>query len=175
MLHLEPSLKNKVLPSMYLTITGGSTGIIPRLLEQGGASSYFVGAEVPYSAELTEFIFSSMQVYPDKLCSAETALTLARYSKYRLNYLYKPGLGIGVTCSLMKVEGERPERINEAYVCFCLNGSERTYHWTFSKENYIEETDSLIGGYEVKVTRKYQEEQLVNKLYKTLVEILANA
>jgi nicotinamide mononucleotide (NMN) deamidase PncC len=169
MLHKEPALAGRTLPSIYLTITGGGTGIIPKLLEQGGASNYFVGAQVPYGQDQTESIFYDMldeENFP-KVVSKECAKVLAEYSSFQAE------LGIGVTCSLMKAEGEREGRVNEAYVCFNLSGDEHHYHWTFSKESYIEETDSLMGGYEVKVTRKYQEEQLVNKLYKALVEILS--
>ncbi len=174
MLHLESSLQGKTIPSIYLTITGGGTGIISKLLENGGASSYFVGANVPYAQSQTENIFSAFIANPKeypKVVSKESARVLAKYSEPK--YLLNEYLAIGITASLMKAEGERAERTNEAYVCFNLSGKLYEYHWTFSKEDYFEDDDSLMGGHYCKTTRKCQEDQLVNLIYKTLVEILS--
>ena len=176
MLHKEPALLGKTLPSMYLTITGGGTGIIPRLLEQGGASSYFVGADIPYSNDLTQQAWSSLfGNFPVKACSKEMAQFLAFLGE---NKMKMPGyqqnlLSIGVTASLMKAEGERPDRLNEAYVCFNFNGSERNYHWVFDKTFEVENLYCSPSRWKENVSRAMQENLLVDKLYSALVEILS--
>ena len=46
--------KNKLI---HITLTGGGSLFISDLLSNGGASSVFLGATIPYHAELTKSIF----------------------------------------------------------------------------------------------------------------------
>lgn len=152
---------------LYMIITGGGTGAITRLLENGGASSFFVGAEVPYSYTIDN------EPTPDKFCSKEYAELLCQKSLYNIGkYFQRPKditisdllirlleykfIGVGVTASLMKNEGERPERVNEAFITINF----KTYHMTYDKTQLR--------------TRLFQEDELSNDILCCIQDFINN-
>ena len=105
----------------FATITGGGTGAISRLLEQGGASSVFIGAEIPYGYDITE-------TKPVKYVSESYAKELAVHSMDKI-YAACPTLsdldstlGLGVSVALTKKD-ERAERPNEACMCLAVDNA----------------------------------------------------
>jgi hypothetical protein len=73
----------------------------------------------------------------------------------------------------MKAEGERAERTNEAYACFDLNGRLIEKHWVFKKTYTVENQYCDPPVWEESYTRLMQEDELVDLIYDTLVEILS--
>jgi hypothetical protein len=107
---------------LFITVTGGGTGVIPALLDNGGAGDVFVGAEVPYSYTVKPF----GRADSEKLVSAHYAESLAEcsYDNVGLDEYGSEdslAIGLGVTASLMK-NGERAERINEAWMALTVEG-----------------------------------------------------
>lgn len=94
---------------IHFGITGGGTAAISMLLEEGGASGCFLGAKIPYSdvelrAAMNHTVF-------DKASSYSVADGLARCGDAST-----PHIGIGATCSLAKVGGEREGREHSIYI-----------------------------------------------------------
>lgn len=104
---------------IYLAITGGGTKAISQLLENGGASSVFVGARIPYSPEDLSSCVGF--IYPnDKCCSKKMAERMAHFSMceaFSCNEDYNNIVGLGCTATLCKKEGEREGRVNQAFIC----------------------------------------------------------
>lgn len=85
-----------------LAITGGGSGVIPRLLTRPGASRTVLEAQVPYSRRaLTELLGAE----PASRCSAETSRELAQAVYRRALQLREtsqlPVLGLGATAALV--------------------------------------------------------------------------
>lgn len=108
---------------IVMAITGGGSGAIHELLRHGGGSYTLLEVIIPYNQ-------SSFRRYvngaPDKYCSQEAARDLAMASFLRAIDLARDNLhnliGVGVTCSLQKPAGERPDREHKAYIAFqCFN------------------------------------------------------
>lgn len=146
---------------LFIMITGGGTAIVPKLLENGGASDVFFGAEVPYS-------YAPSGVNPAKFVSQDYAEQLANDASYKL-MCYLPAnpphnlLSIGCTSSLMKNSGERDGRVNEAFVCFTYSSILGDFH----KENI-----HIILQKTSDSTRKSQEDSLTKILYHQLAFFL---
>jgi len=115
---VENILKSKA--KLYLSLTGGGFGSIPMLTENGGASSVFLGARIPYSSEELRTVVGCGSAA--KPVSAMTAILLANYpytqpivdtlpsivsSDEQDNAAYC--VSIGMTCSLRKND-ERTDR-----------------------------------------------------------------
>lgn len=85
-----------------LAITGGGSGVIPRLLTRPGASRTVLEAQVPYGRRaLTELLGAA----PASRCSAETSRELAQAVYQRALRLretsHTPVLGLGATAALV--------------------------------------------------------------------------
>lgn len=85
-----------------LAITGGGSGVIPRLLTRPGASRTVLEAQVPYGRRaLTELLGAE----PASRCSAETSRELAQAVYQRALRLretsHVPVLGLGATAALV--------------------------------------------------------------------------
>jgi nicotinic acid mononucleotide adenylyltransferase/nicotinamide mononucleotide (NMN) deamidase PncC len=149
--------KNK---KVVLAITGGGTEAIVALLEQGGASSVILDAQVPYACEaLTKYLGRS----PDKYCSKETACTMAAtawYNATKLGASMNDAVGVGVCCSLIREGIESPELYPD--------GNKRR-HCAYIAIHTKEETQT----YEVKlnelgIDRKIQEQKIGSCIVSTL-------
>ena len=101
---------------VVLTITGGGTGAIGNILSKGGASSWFVEGNVPYSKEsLVKFLGAE----PEKFVSKEAANQMALRSYLRaieLGFSKEEAIGIGSTAVLGKVVDERVGRQHSCYL-----------------------------------------------------------
>lgn len=123
-----------------LYITGGGTGVIPMLLDQGGASKYIYDIQVPYNCEAVDYLIGHQQKY----CSEEVAKRLA-FAAYRNMSYEKANFGIGVTASLRK-SNEREGRENLAYVCMVDSDGVFMYkELRFTQKTRKEQEDSLAG------------------------------
>jgi len=104
---------------IYLSITGGGTRAISELLENGGASSVFDGARVPYSRDdLADFIGSVGR--DEKCCSPDMAERMAVNSRciaFANDNKVDEIVGLGCTASLCRHKGERVGRVNQAFIC----------------------------------------------------------
>ncbi len=86
---------------MALAVTGGGSGVIPRLLARPGASRTVLDAQVPYGPDaLAELLGAA----PDSHCSKETARLMAASAYERAQRLREfpttPVLGLGATAAL---------------------------------------------------------------------------
>jgi len=107
---------------LYMTITGGGTRAISMLLENGGASEVFVGAEVPYSYSIGDkpahFV---TQEYAMRLAKHSHCVGHSEFGRYNCSDLCKSHnsgpiyLGLGCSASLKK-EVEREDRENHARI-----------------------------------------------------------
>ncbi len=104
---------------IYLAITGGGTRAISELLENGGASSVFEGARVPYSKDdLCDFVGGS--IYKETKCfsleMADRMCQAAMYTAFGNGVEPHRIVGLGCTAALCRHEGEREGRVNGAYI-----------------------------------------------------------
>jgi nicotinic acid mononucleotide adenylyltransferase len=99
---------------VYIIATGGGSLAISSILTAGGASSYFVGADLPYH----ESMFSNIvgEVWDGKMVSERSAHQLAAAAFDKAKIACDTPLGIGVTASLCKATGERVGRDNHAHI-----------------------------------------------------------
>ena len=142
---------------LYYTITGGGTRVISQLLENGGASGIFLGANVCYHENDTKNIVGSVT----KLCSAEVAskLTLGGYySNSSLDTKDNECVGISCTASLRKHGNEREGRIHEAFIgirTYGDNGFNKVstvYHILFTKDRTRKEEEDLLANLILAIT-----------------------
>lgn len=125
-----------------IAITGGGSGAINELLRYGGGSATLLEAIVPYSKKsLEDFIDDNV----DKFVSIKTALKLAVAAEYRAKILGDDNsFGLGVTSKLMKREGEREGRVNEAYIALDTDVGDESFcmylHYVFNKDLASEST-----------------------------------
>ncbi len=167
---VENILKSKA--KLYLTVTGGGTGAISTLLENGGGSSVFLGARVPYSSdELRSVVGSGHAAKP---VSAMTAILLANYPATQSIVDTLPDIepsdeqdnaaycvSVGSTCSLVK-DNERAER----------------KHTIFLAVSYLhKDNKELVDNVYVELnngrTRK-EEEDLVSRLILAMADCRMN-
>lgn len=112
-----------------LAITGGGTGAIGHLLENGEASKWLNEVVVPYSRES---LIDYLGYEPEKYCSEETARAMAMQAFLRTKtakhgaYLPK-GVGYGFTCSLYS-DGQRIGRKNCCYGAIQSNLSTYSFY-----------------------------------------------
>lgn len=122
--YIEEMLQSK--RKLFLAITGGGSGAITKLLENGGASDMFLGAIIPYChRELTDIVGST-----DKAVSSRVALLLstAAYNRAIIDeFTAGPGrecVGIGATCSLAKTGKEREGREHKVFIAVTIMTSD---------------------------------------------------
>lgn len=98
-----------------MTITGGGTEVIGNLLKEGGASSYFSFADVPYSQEASK---DSMTYVPEKYGSIETSNELLYSSMCKLwEYHGEDEDLVGIGCSaVLYKKDQRANRENVAFI-----------------------------------------------------------
>ena len=111
---------------IYFTLTGGGSYSLSKLLMSGGASSVFVGANIPYSGTELDDIMSEMysnhclELPEYKSASFHVAKELSRFSSRHSN-----DIGVGVTCSLMKTS----ERLGREHIVYLsIVDKTRSYH-----------------------------------------------
>ena len=136
-------------------ITGGGSGFIGNYLQKGGKSSEFLEAIVPYGqSALVDFL----GITPDKFCSHETASQMSSVARERALKLapetpFEDAVGIGVTASLHK-EGERPDRLNHAYISLVKGNTHVICGGTLDKDEWAYRVNKE------KPLRQFQEEYL---------------
>ena len=100
-----------------ITITGGGTGAISKLLENGGGSKFLEYAYIPYSEKsirASHFIQESFKYVSPEIVEA--------FAKDSLNFA---DIGVAASCKL-HYEGEREGRSHEGYVA-CTKESDDKY------------------------------------------------
>ena len=97
---------------LYYVITGGGTRAISLLLENGGASSVFIGARVPYSQDETNDLTWGCP----KSVSQKCAEALSKVGFNTAIEKDKIGVCIASTSSLAKNGKEREDGVHEAFI-----------------------------------------------------------
>jgi hypothetical protein len=150
---------------VFLTITGGGTGAISKLLENGGASEVFYGAHVPYSYYVSED-------KPDKFVSAEYAKELAvdgwdkmtvEAARYPEIINKKNFVSVGVTSSLMKSGGDRADRVNEVYMHLIYDEAMKD-----TDSELVEHNTKYVNLTDNKTSRLKQEEFVTESIIRFL-------
>ncbi len=120
-----------------ISITGGGTGIVSRLLRNGGGSNNFCFADVPYHQNaMKDFLGFT----PDYYCSAETSRAMAMKSFLKLKKINGQGytdwnlIGVGVACSLNAGREERKERKHKAFISLQNIKETKTYELEFKQK-----------------------------------------
>lgn len=90
--------------SLYITMTGGGCDILGEFTRYGGASKFFIGAEIPYSETLSRKIIGE-----EKCTSKEAAILLANHGRQFAD------ISFGITSSLYS-EGQRKNRVNQSFI-----------------------------------------------------------
>jgi len=134
-----------------VAITGGGSSFIETFLSEGGASSVFNGAIVPYGQEVFD---SFIKTQPQKYCSKEAAIQLATQAKLMAD---SNDYGIGITASLRKAGKEREGRKHFFHIAIRGRNSLFHHHREFSDEDY---------------SRTQQEEIVANHIYLAFAEVL---
>jgi hypothetical protein len=143
-------LDSKKNVKLYIAATGGGTGVISSILEQGNASDFFIGANVPYSTDsLRRFLaHNDCSAYePYKCLTPEMAMCLALASYREIKSLpnfceTNTNIGLGITASLYK-DNQREDRQNHAYVAVCLYNNWNTPMW-ISHIDFVDPTSRLL-------------------------------
>lgn len=146
------------LPTVFY-ITGGGSGAISQLLEQGGGSSFCLDAQVPYD---NQCIIELLDDYkPDKFCSEETSRMLAVCAYKRAVKLTGSldVVGVGSTAKLHKLHDERDGREHVIHVSIHSKSQTRTVEALLNPAcNYI------INNRCNAETRKYEEKLATNTI-----------
>ena len=148
---------------VYIIATGGGSDAISKILTGGGASSYFIGEELPYNEAMFDAVVGG-EVWDTKLVSERSAHQLAAAAYQKAKRCCDSPIGIGVSASLCKIEKERTGRENVAHVCV------------------IYKTDSVNGvasthyqqGYKNK-NRSFQEQKLAMLIREVIESHLSDA
>lgn len=117
-----------------IAVTGGGSLFISDRLTEGGASAYLLEAHVPYAtAALDQFLGRVREKY----CSGSTArqMALACYQR-GLALGETKTIGVGVTCSLAKPDGEREGRVHEIFIALVHKHYVVEIAWTDAKKTY---------------------------------------
>jgi hypothetical protein len=150
---------------LYLSITGGGLGSIGMLTENGGASSVFVGASVPYSQEvLASMIGSLAQAVTPKVARLLSLYPFNQPLAFNFGEEGDPNycVSIGVTASLAKAGTEREGREHKVYI-----------HVGSFDNNEFKHLESI--GIQLKDKRtRLEEETLLNKLILSLADCRLN-
>lgn len=112
--------------NLYVMLIGGGSKYISDILTAGGASGYFVGAEVPYALLELENRIGKI----DKAVSRETCEKILAYCDAKLTNYNGTNISIACTASLKK-DGQRKDRLNHAYAGYSLNGVHIIYYISF--------------------------------------------
>jgi len=116
-------LQEAATPTVFY-ITGGGSEVISTLLNRGGASSFFLDAQVPYSHVCFTQLLNGYK--PNKFCSPEASRQLAvcAYERAQMISGHSNVIGVGATSSLRKNGIERIGREHKIYVS--IHGKQQT-------------------------------------------------
>lgn len=146
---------------LYIALSGGGSESISLLLRDGGASSIFVGAQIPYCEDELRFLIGSYT----KAVSLPVAKQLSKvgYTRSFSDELEVKCIGIGLTCSLAKAEKERVGR--EHKVCVAVSDFDKNgTHTLFSAEIIF-----------IKERTRREEEEIVSSLILMLADHYMNS
>ncbi len=128
-----------------LAITGGGSLAIGDLLEQGGASAWFLEGVIPYSKESLD---SFLGFEPHKYCSALTARQMAMRAFARsmeLGAKLEEGVGVACTATLGKVADEREGREHKAHLAIQTKGYTSCKTFSFLEKRTREEEEIILA------------------------------
>jgi len=118
-----------------MVATGGGTDFIGEFLSYGGGSATILNYEVPYSMEAHEKYVDRKIDY--RFVSERAAYELAKAAYRKGKYDdYDNLLGVSVTASLMKTEGEREGRVNQFYIGVSDGQKVDVYHIIIDKGEF---------------------------------------
>jgi hypothetical protein len=135
-----------------IIVTGGGSGIFPKLLNAGGGSKFLLFGEIPYA---TEAISALLGYSPKQFTSEETARALAVKAYRRtLEYTEQSGSTVGIACtaSLQKIPDEREGRMHKVICVVQTNHKTIQLSWC----NYLEpgQTPAEVRKFEEDLTEQ---------------------
>jgi nicotinamide mononucleotide (NMN) deamidase PncC len=130
-------------------LTGGGSLFLSDRLTEGGASEYLIEATVPYDTQALENYVGGVR---EKYCSESTARQLAVAAEIRGNKLgHEKVIGVGVTCALARVGGEREGREHWMHYAAVSGGKIISFSCKFpeniNKREYQEEFVARVIDY----------------------------
>lgn len=159
---LETTIENilKSDKKLFLAITGGGTRAISKLTENGGASSVFLGAVIPYTQrDLIEICGSRGTKAVSQDCA--NAFSLAGWKAASADEI-REGTAITVACtaSLCKNVKERAGRVHQAYISVAEYNEKKSrvvarFNFIFSKERTRFEEEDLLADLLLCIAEKY--------------------
>lgn len=141
----------------FFVISGCSLLFTEQLMAFGGSSDSVLGVYCPYSDDLMfEFVRKDY-----KIVSEENAFAMCNAARTNFG-LYEGDIVVSCTAALHKREDERPERVNEAFICISKGCTNKDYHVSLSKYSV---SDSSI-------MRHTQEKVLADRILICLFDFL---
>ena len=143
-----------------MNITGGGTGVIPRMLKSGGFSKNFLGANIPYSMKASQRLvlrgFKKFTTERVSLGLAKSAWDSARFDDCSEISAKDPyaNFGVGVTAKLF-TKGQRAGRENFAHIS------------VYNELRYVHRRIRFTT-----LDREAQEEMLENAIIKAMVDFV---
>jgi len=132
---------------LFLTITGGGTEAIGKILRNGGASSYFAGAYVPYSTKcVDDFLGFKPEKYNSQLTSRQLAMA-GMQKMLDLGYDFNECVSLACCASLRSSNVERV-------------GREHSFHITYLEREVICSTSFKL----LENRSRQEEEELVSEV-----------
>jgi hypothetical protein len=130
---------------LALSLTGGGASFFDSMIAHGGSSRFFSLGRIPYD-ELVQDLPKGVKSVSARYTELENDKLFSELSKYWMTHRIITVTG---TFALMKLKGERPDRLNRGYIgieeyekCNCL--SYAIYYFEFDKqklyERYLQES-----------------------------------
>lgn len=139
---------------VFFAITGGGQSFLGDFMSIAGASNTVVGAIIPYSTPMFEEFIGKPEI--KSFASEEAARRLAKASFLnclKFNCLREQSIGIGVTCSLAKLD-ERPDREHKVFVAVHQSKETSVYHLLLKQGRTRQEEEHLTKHLIVHVLEK---------------------
>lgn len=127
----------------YFSVTGGGSLFLSQILQAGGASSFFVGANIPYDNQALENFVGGLR---RKCCSESSARQLAISSEAYAKSIGIEAIGVGCSASLSRGADEREGRIHSIYVAAAFREHCVSLEWTHCKQRYSRVEEETIAA-----------------------------
>ncbi len=129
---------------LSLVVVGGGAEVVGEILRHGGASSFLLDAQIPYSQRA---FANYLGFQPDQFCSLDAAGSLAMRAYQKGVALSGPKDVVGVACtaSLVKPDGEREGRQHNIYVAAQTETTSRSLRVALPGHHSREEEENITA------------------------------
>jgi len=111
-------------------VTGGGASAFTDMLSRGGMSSVIEEVSIPYGLNANAQFLND--AYMPSHCSEAAAIMLAAAQVERMDYIENP-MAVACTSSLF-TEGQRKDRVNQAWICIATEGGTFVTNIIFAPE-----------------------------------------